>query len=418
MTREDGLELVNLTFFTEEYHNRVFSFDLDRTQDSNTYWPSMRMIRHIPIVVRENQSSKYEVNTFELSSVCRYPSPMATYRQFIKKNKNKSYESAARFPLAQPDEESHEDFYRKLFGDLHKLFDTSEGFELLVHTLAHNLLLASIFAKRLELWDEIAEFFCNKGNPVNNDNLKQILSKYPEHSTYLVNEGTGDIHIGFIHNVYVLFLEYFRIVFEPLRSNFTGFIGYIAELNIETFNMENKYNYKRESVLAELSGKTVFGTTTPWETYPSSSEREYFDLSKKYNDLFELMKSVNHYASYIPSMNNMISNIKTTTENTNSRLSNPTSRIFDYGIECGALSPPEGEDTRYIINGMLTTTLKKWFKFLKDIKKYKQEDLPTSSAIKTKLRRATSPKNRSRDEEARIIGDAIDKVKGWVNSND
>jgi hypothetical protein len=62
----------------------------------------------------------------------------------------------------------------------------------------------------------------------------------------------------------------------------------------------------------------------------------------------------------------------------------------------------------------MQTVLRKWFNYLLDEKQFIKEDLPTSSFLKTRLRRSTSSLG-GRESEQLSIQKAVDAVKVPIN---
>jgi len=300
-------------------------------------------------------------------------------------------------------------------------FDKSMGFNLLIHSLAHNMLIEEIMKSRLELWESLENSFVGEDKNFNEEVFIKILSTHPELDNYCtIDEKT--VFSPYYEYQYDYLYEKIINTLKPLKETPDSFFEMIAARCFAAFSTEELYNKRRIRAIQMLSEETIFNSGIPWDVDITSDRPTQFnpdDIQRILDAIAaakqETITSVNQGNS---NLEKEIAQVEKSSQNILSRLSNPTSRIFDYGIECGAISAPEGEDNRYIINGSLTTALSNWFKFLKKKKNFQQDELPTSSSIKTKLRRATSSKHRSRDEEARIIGDAIDKVKGWVNSND
>jgi len=407
MTREDGLELINLAFFIEEYHTWVLTEELGRPRDKNCYWPTRGMIKHIPIIVSEIKDEKYEINTLDLSSVYERHTPLPPTWHF----KNKEIELRIRDQEKRPDEE----YYREKYGDMQYTLNSSEGITSLAHIIANNLLLAYIMKGRLELWKLLVATFCTDGKTFDNDNLSQILSTNPEHSSYLMDPKTSYVHVGYYNVVYTELLPLIISTLETVKEDFSAFIRYIAEVNLKTFIVEGKYNTEREKAFEELSGTTIFGTDIVWEENNSPSDRNSQGQSQNYEKILEHLMRIEKNTSPVPHMDAMVDNIKTSVEKISSHISNPTARIFDFGIECGALSAPIGDDLRYIIYGQVGSALKKWFDYLIKEKGFKVKDLPKSSSIKHKLKRWGN-NLMSIEEETRLIGERIEKTKSGLKN--
>ncbi len=396
MTRDQGYQIY-YTIFEQQ--------DDDRHHYNYEYF--QKLILSIPLVLDEGTSHTYfPLDVFDLIDLLRI------------EKKNDVQDRYISFWDAE-DSQDYGEVLTGYFPDFLTYINTRNGKHAILYTLAHNANASNIFKDRIQQWDHLINAYRKK--EINKESIFYALYSWP-------------IQFG-IQGVPRLFCPYYpytahqkRIVdfykqiknelFNDSITKESQMVG-IANYFRQAVNIKNEYEERRLFALSCFGETYCFDGQTPWSTEKDDLLEEILhqiksESTKIHNDNKEILDNTKQIPTMGTSVAQMFEETKNTLKNIQDEFKNPEVKIFRYGIECGALAPPIGEDLRYIIYGQVGPSIKKWFEFLRDKKHFKRKDIPKSSSLKNRLRRAPGALM-DIEQETRLIGERIEKVKSEMD---